>query len=223
MIEKDYFREQAAFADYRMQSRRTGERVAVAALLVLLILIGMVIRQRMRLQRERNGRSLQLLREAREEYRQIAESMVERNDTESRLRSMIASRFEIVDRLGKSYYERENTASGQAAMARQVKQLIDGFAENGEMLAELEQMVDEAHDGAMQKLRADFPRMKEADARLLCYIFGGFSPQVISLFMEESVANIYARKSRLKSRIKTSDSPHKGLFTALLEQPSGGC
>lgn len=223
MIEKDYFREQAAFADYRMQSRRTGERVAVAALLVLLILIGMVIRQRMRLQRERNGRSLQLLREAREEYRQIAESMVERNDTESRLRSMIASRFEIVDRLGKSYYERENTASGQAAMARQVKQLIDGFAENGEMLAELEQMVDEAHDGAMQKLRADFPRMKEADARLLCYIFGGFSPQVISLFMEESVANIYARKSRLKSRIKASDSPHKGLFTALLEQPSGGC
>ena len=134
-----------------------------------------------------------LLREAREEYRQIAESIVERNDTESRLRSMIASRFEIVDRLGKSYYERENTASGQAAMARQVKQLIDGFAENGEMLAELEQMVDEAHDGAMQKLRADFPRMKEADARLLCYIFGGFSPQVISLFMEESVANIYAR------------------------------
>lgn len=223
MIEKDYFREQAAFADYRMQSRRTGERVAVAALLVLLILIGMVIRQRMRLQRERNGRSLQLLREAREEYRQIAESMVERNDTESRLRSMIASRFEIVDRLGKSYYERENTASGQAAMARQVKLLIDGFAENGEMLAELEQIVDEAHDGAMQKLRADFPRMKEADARLLCYIFGGFSPQVISLFMEESVANIYARKSRLKSRIKASDSPHKGLFTALLEQPSGGC
>ena len=60
--------------------------------------------------------------------------------------------------------------------------------------------------------------MKESDLRLLCYIFGGFSPQVISLFMEESVANVYARKSRLKSRIKASDSPHKGLFTTLLEQ-----
>ena len=148
----------------------------------------------------------------------MAESLAEKHDTESRLRSMIASRFDIVDRLGKSYYERENTVSGQAAVARQVKQLIDGFAEKGEMLAELEQMVDEAHDGAMRKLRADFPRMKESDLRLLCYIFGGFSPQVISLFMEESVANVYARKSRLKSRIKASDSPHKGLFTALLEQ-----
>lgn len=223
MIEKEYFRERSAFADYRMQSRRTGERVAFAVLLVVLTLVGLVIRQRMRLQRERTDRSLQLLREAREEYRKMAESMVEKHDTESRLRSMIATRFDIVDRLGKSYYERENTASGQAAMARQVKQLIDGFAENGEMLAELEQMVDEAHDGAMRKLRADFPRMKESDLRLLCYIFGGFSPQVISLFMEDGVANIYARKSRLKSRIKASDSPHKALFTALLEQPSGGC
>lgn len=218
MIEKEYFRERSAFADYRMQSRRTGERVTAVAVLLLLTLMGLFIRQRMRLQRERNERSLELLRDAREEYRRMAESLAEKHDTESRLRSMIASRFDIVDRLGKSYYERENTVSGQAAVARQVKQLIDGFAEKGKMLAELEQMVDEAHDGAMRKLRADFPRMKESDLRLLCYIFGGFSPQVISLFMEESVANVYARKSRLKSRIKASDSPHKGLFTALLEQ-----
>ena len=49
--------------------------------------------------------------------------------------------------------------------------------------------------------------MKESDCRLLCYVFGGFSPQVISLFMRDSVANVYARKSRLKSRIKARTSP----------------
>lgn len=133
-----------------------------------------------------------------------------------RMKGLIASRFDIVDRLGKTLYERENTVSGQAAMIREVKQLIEGFSENGEMLQELEQIVDTAHDEVMQKLRRDFPRMKEADVRLLCYIFGGFSPQVISLFMEESVANIYARKSRLKSRIKSSDAPDRELFLALL-------
>ena len=52
--------------------------------------------------------------------------------------------------------------------------------------------------------------------RLLCYIFGGFSPQVISLFMEESVANVYARKSRIKSRIKSSEAPDRELFLSLL-------
>jgi hypothetical protein len=83
------------------------------------------------------------------------------------------------------------------------------------MLRELEQMADTCHDNVMQKLRQDFPAMKENDIRLLCYIFTGFSPQVISLFTKESVANIYARKSRLKSRIKTAGTPHTDLFLSL--------
>ena len=58
--------------------------------------------------------------------------------------------------------------------------------------------------------------MKDADVRLLCYIFGGFSPQVISLFMHDSVANVYARKSRLKARIRTSEVVNKDLFSLFL-------
>ena len=85
-----------------------------------------------------------------------------------------------------------------------------------EMLLTLERVVNIVHDDAVRKLRDDFPQMKDADVRLLCYIFGGFSPQVISLFMHDSVANVYARKSRLKSRIRTSEAPHKELFLALL-------
>ena len=57
--------------------------------------------------------------------------------------------------------------------------------------------------------------MKEADIRLLCYIFVGFSPQVISLFMKDTVANVYARKSRLKSRIKSAETANKDLFLSL--------
>ena len=127
----------------------------------------------------------------------------------------IAARFDILDKLGKTYYERENTSSQQAAMFQEVKRIITDFSENSEMLRELEQMADTCHDNVMQKLRQDFPAMKENDIRLLCYIFTGFSPQVISLFTKESVANIYARKSRLKSRIKAAGTPHTDLFLSL--------
>ena len=58
--------------------------------------------------------------------------------------------------------------------------------------------------------------MKTSDTRLLCYIFVGFSPQVISLFMKDTVANVYARKSRLKSRIKSAKIVNKELFLNLL-------
>lgn len=216
MIERDYFHERAAFADYRMQNRRTWERVVAGALVVLLVGAGLLVRQRIRLHRERNEHNLLLVRKAEAEYRRLSQSLEEQHVAEARLKGLIASRFDIVDQLGKTLYERENTVAGQAAMTRQVKQLINGFAENGEMLQELELIVDMAHDEVMQKLRRNFPKMKEADIRLLCYIFGGFSPQVISLFMEESVANVYARKSRIKSRIKASDAPDRELFLALL-------
>ena len=116
---------------------------------------------------------------------------------------------------GKTYYERENTASQQAAMFHEVKQIITDFAENNAMFQELELIVNTCHDNAMEKLRNDFPSMKEADIRLLCYIFVGFSPQVISLFMKDTVANVYARKSRLKSRIKSAETANKELFLAL--------
>ena len=217
MIEKEYFRERAAFADYRIQNRRTWESVIAIAVILLLSVAGYVIWQRIRFQKERNERYLLLVREAQEEYQKIVQHMERKHDAETRLKGFIASRFDIVDQLGKTLYERENTVSGQAAMVRQVKQLIGGFREKGEMLQELEQIVDMAHDDVMQKLRGEFPKMKEADIRLLCYIFGGFSPQVISLFIDDTVANVYARKSRLKSRIKASDAPDKELFITLLE------
>ncbi len=223
MIERDYFRERAAFADFRMQNRRLGERLVAAVVLLLLLIAGLILRQRIRLHKERNERYLLLVREAEAEYRNLARSLQQRDRDEARMKGLIASRFDIVDRLGKTLYERENTVSGQAVMTREVKRIIEGFAENGDMLQELEHIVDMAHDGVMRKLRRDFPKMKESDVRLLCYIFGGFSPQVISLFMEENVANVYARKSRLKSRIKASEAPDRELFLTLLGTVSERC
>lgn len=223
MIEKEYFRERTAFADYRMRSRRIGEAAAAVILLLVVAAGVLLVRQRMRLQRERYERELLLAGEVREKYRELVRQTEQTLHAENRMKGILATRFDIVDRLGKTLYERENTASGQAAMTRQVKRLIDGFAADGEMLPELERIVDIVHDNAMRKLRRDFPGMKQADIRLLCYIFGGFSPQVISLFMHDSVANIYARKSRLKTRIRNSESPERELFIALLEQKSNPC
>ena len=39
--------------------------------------------------------------------------------------------------------------------------------------------------------------------------------QVYGFITKESVANIYARKSRLKSRIKAAGTPHTDLFLSL--------
>ena len=198
MVERDYFKERSKFAEYRMKNRTTWE-IAVASIIFLIIGVAYyIIRQRLRLQRERTDRYLLLAEEANTQYKTLTEHMEGQRNAESHLKGLVASRFDIIDKLGKTYYERENTASQQAAMFHEVKLIVNT-----------------CHDNAMEKLRNDFPSMKEADIRLLCYIFVGFSPQVISLFMKDTVANVYARKSRLKSRIKSAETANKELFLAL--------
>lgn len=217
MVEREYFQEQSAFAEYRIKNRTILE---ISAIVIVILLSGVawyIIRQRMRLQRERTDHYLLLAEEANSEYKALTERMEGQRSTESHLKGLVTSRFDIIDKLGKTYYERENTSSQQAAMFQEVKQIITDFSENNEMLQELELNVNTCHDNAMQKLRNDFPAMKEADIRLLCYIFVGFSPQVISLFMKDTVANVYARKSRLKSRIKSAETANKDLFLSLFE------
>ena len=215
MVERDYFKERSNFAEYRMKNRTIWE-IAVASVIFLLLGVAYyIIRQRLRLQRERTDHYLLLAEEANFQYKTLTEHMEGQRNAESHLKGLIASRFDIIDKLGKTYYERENTASQQAAMFHEVKQIITDFAENNAMFQELELIVNTCHDNAMEKLRNDFPAMKEADIRLLCYIFVGFSPQVISLFMKDTVANVYARKSRLKSRIKSAETANKELFLAL--------
>ena len=70
-------------------------------------------------------------------------------NAESHLKGLVASRFDIIDKLGKTYYERENTASQQAAMFHEVKQIITDFAENNAMFQELELIVNTCHDNAI--------------------------------------------------------------------------
>lgn len=77
---------------------------------------------------------------------------------------------------------------------------------------EMEEIVDTVNDNIIAKLRAQFPRFKVSDIDLLCYIYAGFSAPIISLLTGDSVANVYNRKSRLKSRIANSDTPDKDLF-----------
>ena len=66
MIEKEYFRERTAFADYRMRSRRIGEAAAAVILLLVVAAGVLLVRQRMRLQRERYECELLLAGEVRE-------------------------------------------------------------------------------------------------------------------------------------------------------------
>ena len=68
-----------------------------------------------------DGKSFRLLaEEANFQYKTLTEHMEGQRNAESHLKGLIASRFDIIDKLGKTYYERENTASQQAPNIRKI-------------------------------------------------------------------------------------------------------
>ena len=208
-VEKKFYQEEKTFAEYKYKQKIYNIALIVIFVLTILLLSYVIIIRKLRLECDNY---MLLATEARNEYSTLFSKMKEQKITENNLKELLASRFKLVDKLGKSYYERIDTSNLQVGVFQEVKRMITEFSDDRNVLGELETVVNSCHEDVMKKLRADFLQMKEYDIRLLCYIFAGFSAQVISLFMKESVPNIYARKSRLKSRIRNSETTNKEFY-----------
>ena len=90
-----------------------------------------------------------------------------------------------------------------------MRENIDGFMKNKRSVQQLEEIVDTYRGGAMQKLRSQLPQLGEQELRFMVFVYAGFSSKAISIFTQESVGNVYTKKSRIKSTILRSDAPDK--------------
>ena len=121
---------------------------------------------------------------------------------------LFVARFATIDKLSNTYYEMHHTQRVKDAIYASVKKEIDIFS-NKESVHKLEEIVNLHRKDIMNKTRSTMPQFSDADLRLLCYIYAGFSAKAISIFTGDSVGNIYVKKSRLKAKIISSDSKYK--------------
>ena len=117
----------------------------------------------------------------------------------------------LLERLCEQYYIYEGTDNLQPKILREVKTVIEGLRKNPK---ELEKTVD--RDGIVTALRSQFPRLKEEDVQLFCYLASGFSTTTISTLMEKDKQYIYNRVYRLRGRISESDAPDKERFLGVI-------
>ena len=137
-----------------------------------------------------------------------------RRETEE-LQRLVKGRFDAIDELASTYYERRG-ANEQRAIYNKVKTLLESYASSAESKQEIETVVDMCYDNVMQRVRSELPQLKEAELDLLRYVYAGFSLRVISVFTGDSVNYTAVKKSRLKTKIAESDAPSKALFIELM-------
>ena len=191
--------------EIRLYKEKARRRLELSVLIMtLFVACGFIIwlRQRLKLQCAQNDA---LMAEASGLKCSIDASRGDVGRLESKLKSLLESRFSLIDSLCQTYYESQGTKTERKAIVDKVKSEIDAI--KADSLPEMEQAVNDCRNNLLVAVKESYPTLKQEDFRLLVYLAGGLSTRTISLLMGESTEVIYKRKSRLKARMKASVEP----------------
>lgn len=122
--ERKFYKEQSEFADYRLQVRTYVGILIFILIGAAIFLIVYIFRQRIRRKQFEIGRYMAAVDHLRRSESRIISQLERTKGMESRLKQLALSRFEMLDNLGRAFYERENTQKQQAEVYRQVKSFM---------------------------------------------------------------------------------------------------
>jgi tetratricopeptide (TPR) repeat protein/DNA-binding CsgD family transcriptional regulator len=206
-IEQLYYNKQLMLENENIK-RQNRSAIIIYSLITVILLLGLVwaaVSWRRKI-RQKNGQI--------EEYLAVAnEAELSRNnllgeldvqkEKEKRLKELLENRFAEIRELAGTYYE----FGYSKKLQKKVEELLSLQSFGKDMFEVIENVVNAKNNGAMEKIRANYPSITEENFKLLNLIYAGFSPQEISVILNDTPQNIYVRKSRLKRKI-----------SALLEQ-----
>ena len=225
--QKDYFKRQAEYDAERLRMKNTIILLIVIASVFTLASISYFWHRKVKdKEREKEFETARLMdrisevrnelislqREKDEQIGSLTRALESENqEAMSGFREQIyclyQARFRFFDNICRQYYSFGMTAAKQRQIFKVVEENIGEVSDDKEIMA-LEVIVDAFRGGVMKKLRAEFPRFKEEDFKVMCYWYAGFSPTAMCVFMKvDDINDIYKRKSRLKARIEKSESP----------------
>lgn len=195
-----------------LQERTQKERfvwIALGVILLLIIIYQMWVRK-LRIEHENDLLKIQTLQQ------NLFESGQKQNEAQERIKKLFQTRFHLLDGLASSYFESKETGQEQKRIFAEVKESINNFSSD-ETITELTEIVNGYNNGLMDRFKADFPKLSKSRFRFALYLFCGFSLPSISIFTGMELRNVYVHKSRLKSLISGSDSPHKAEYLRYFE------
>lgn len=226
--QKDYYRTQAEFNSYRLKTSIQIYITSAIVVLLLLLIIALYIRQRIVAKDMEISKYMDLAEELQKSIRdkdvELSELSIKAEvnsshygDISSRVAELFHKQYELLDKLSNTYYETHGFNIEKERIYELVKSEINKFASDKKTLTQLETIINTYKQNVMGLIRAEIPNITERDIKLLCYIYAGFSAKSISVFIGETTNNILTRKSRLRAKFSTLNTPNMGII--LQEMP----
>ena len=143
----------------------------------------------------------------------ISSQYQESESQQKRLREQFVEiykeRFTPIGDLCKTYFSVKNRPDKQEVIFRRVESLIGFISSDDRLHAEFESQIDKDLNNIVSNVTRDLEITDDEKRRFICYLIAGFEPRLISDLLGISLTNYYTKKSRLKDRIESLDSPHK--------------
>ena len=158
------------------------------------------------------GRINEELQLSHEQLDDLRHRVSKHEGSSARMQAQIAELFgtysKLLNSLSETYYENQGSKS---AIFTQLEKEIKRISE-GNMIAELEAILDTNLDNIMVRMRTELPHLKEKDYAFLTLLYARFSGKTIATFMKLERNHIYQIKHRLRDEIKSSDAPSRDFF-----------
>ncbi len=212
-IQKEYFQAQAKEKELRLSGQKTIQIYMIIAFILILSVIYLYFKHYTKVKKMEINRHIELSHDLKDT---LFDKSIEMSHMELQIRALFDKQFELLDTLSSTYYETHGTKQEQNAIYNCVKQEISKLQNSQKYIHQLEQIIDRYKCNVMTLIRNEIPEFREMEYRLLCFCYAGFSAKTISVFTNDSVANIYMKKSRLKAKIMQSKASHKDVMIKLL-------
>ncbi len=192
----------------------------IVTTLIVVLTIGLVSgillihRRRVRRKEKEINTYISTAEQLQAQYNYLKERIDDNAEEFDQCRYLLAEYFTSFDELCLPLFERNTKQTQREALYEEVQKRLKALTADPKTQSNLELIVNAAHRNLMRRLSAQIPHITENDRSFLLLVYAGFSAQVISLATQETVANVYARKYRIKQRIKKSDAPDKEDFIA---------
>lgn len=206
-IQRDYFQSEY---QYQLYKRRVTSVLWILSVVFLALLFVCLCRYFVKRNRSKQEKIDTLLIQIEDLAKEIKDSSTICNEFSNKIQQLYETKFKFIDAIGQKYYSYQG-ATRDKYILREVNDMIALLADDKE-LESLEIIVNAYKDNVITLLRQEFPKLKPKDIQFMCYWYAGFSPNTMSLLLDEKIENIYNRKSRMRRRLDESTSTYRVLF-----------
>ncbi|MDE6022222.1 MAG: hypothetical protein K2G13_01845, partial [Muribaculaceae bacterium] len=196
-------------AEYVAESERSVRniRIIIAVVLGVFILVGVFVFVMLR----------RRLAKRRMEIEELSLMVEERSESNLALRRKVnelyKSRLDTLNMLCNGYFDNNESEKMREVFYKDVEKQILALRDT-KSVEVLEDIVNEYLDNTMLRIREYIPELTLNDLKFLTYIYAGFSPRAVCIFMNIKIKTFYNRRNMLKERILASNAPDREILAS---------